>query len=605
MPAAAASRIRPLAPPLAAQIAAGEVIERPATALKELLENALDAGGDDIRIAVEEGGMALLQVADNGSGIHADDLPLALQRHATSKISSADDLLRISSFGFRGEALASLAAVAEVTLCSRTAADEHGWKWQPGSGGAPQPYVMPPGTECHVRQLFADIPARRRFLRAPATEAAHCTAAVFHAALSAPAAAFSYHLSKRQRLALPPADSLAARLAALFPDLRGNLLPLHEEAAGIALRGCLFSPALTNSGKRIGQFMYVNGRFVRDRLLRRAVADSLRPVAHGGEVGYALFLEIAADRVDVNVHPAKLEVRFSAPGSVFEFIRRAIGKTLAAPLALPVRDTPWQIKAERGADAVAQPPGGWPSAADVAADFPATAAVRRHSGEAAWQQMFADLPAAAPPDTAADGAAAADSLLDEQPLGRALGQMHDIYIIAENAAGLIIVDMHAAHERLLYEELKSASDAGNMPMQPFLAPLQVALTDWQADTLRAHEEHLTGLRARLVDSHTAQIDAVSAAVAAHSDAAALLTDILHDLAQGGDGRQAVEVRDRILSGIACHAAARASHRLTLDEMNALLRQMERTERSGTCNHGRPCWQQIERQYFDRVFKRGQ
>lgn len=622
---AAHRRICALPPPLAAQIAAGEVIERPATALKELLENALDAQADSIDIAIEEGGAQLLQVTDNGSGIVAEDLPLAFERHATSKISAAPDLSAIASYGFRGEALASLAAVADVLLCSRSGGSEgsesgitHGWEYRPGMASA-KPRPMPPGTEIAVRALFANVPARRRFLRSAATEAAHCTAAVQQVALAS-AAGFSYRVNGRQRFALPAAQPLAERLAALFPMLADNLLAVREEGEALGLHGCVFAPALANSGRHVGQFLYVNGRYVRDRLLRRAVGDALREMSHGGEPGYALFLQIAAEQVDVNVHPAKLEVRFGDPRAVFSFVRHAIRNTLAKPLALPVRDTPWGNMDDNGAAAAAevhQPSQGWLSSTCPAA---------RSGNEAAWRQMFTNMPApASAPATAPmpahddeahdskenhdeDGSASSNadsSAFGDHPLGRALGQMHDIYIIAENRAGLVVVDMHAAHERLLFEALKNAADSDDIPMQPFLTPWEIPLTEQQAATLRAHQRDLIGIRAALTDDSTATVDAVCTIVAGKVDAAALLGDILHDLAQGGDGRQITARRDAVLSSIACHAAVRANRRLSLDEMNTLLRQMEETERSGACNHGRPCWQQIDRHYFDRVFKRGQ
>ena len=604
-PAAAGGggRIHALAPALVGQIAAGEVIDRPATALKELLENALDAGAANVRIAIEEGGINLLQVADDGCGIVPEDLPLAFLRHATSKISTPGDLEHIGSFGFRGEALASLAAAGEVVLCSRRHGEAHGWEYHPHRNTS-KPHPMPEGTEVTVRALFSRLPARRRFLRHPGTETTHCTAAVQQMALSC-AAGMAYQINGRERFALPPGQTLEERLAALFPPLQDNLLPVAREEATFSLHGCVFAPALENSGRQIGQFLYVNGRFVRDRLLRRAVSDALREMVHAGEPGYALFLRVDSGDVDVNVHPAKLEVRFSAPRAVFGFVRRAVQNSLAAPLTLPVRSAPWTLPAH-ARHSVHEPATNWLPSPPAGAAAPPGAG----SGEAAAWDTFSPQPAAnTPPPTAAAAAAAQSGAENEdftqQPLGRALGQMHDIYIIAENRSGLVVVDMHAAHERLLFEQLKTQADSHRMPMQPFLQPLQIALTDWQADTLRAHQEELIGINARLSDPFTAQVDAISAVVAGRADAAALLLEILYDLAAGGAGAQVTARRDAILSSIACHAAVRAKRRLSMDEMNTLLRQMEATERSGACNHGRPCWQQIERQYFDRVFKRGQ
>ncbi|MCH9705141.1 MAG: DNA mismatch repair endonuclease MutL [Proteobacteria bacterium] len=599
--------IHVLPPLLATQIAAGEVIDRPATALKELIENSLDSNADTIRISIGEGGIELIEVSDNGCGILESELPLALTRHATSKISNLQDLNAIQSFGFRGEALASLAAVADVTLCARTADAAHGWEYHPNMTSA-KPRPMAIGSEIYVRQLFANVPARRRFLRTAATEAAHCTAAVYQTALSAPAVAFSYFNNQRQRLTLPIASTIEERLTALFPPLQDNLLPLHEIGNNFTLHGSIFAPALQNSGKRFGQFIYVNNRYVRDRLLRKAIADALREFTHAGELGYALFLQIDVEQVDVNVHPTKLEVRFSNPRAVFDFIRRSIGKALATPLTLPVRDYP-VMDNHNTANTISPvsqstdhwlstPPATPPqsSPANRTSNTSSAGNVNRASGESAWRKMFADLP------TATEQTPSRPDIFSEHPLGRALGQMHDIYIIAENKAGLVIVDMHAAHERILYEALKNA--ANDMPMQPFLTPLSLALTEWQADTLRQHQQQLVGISACLLEDCTAQIDAVSTIIAGNVDPAVLLTDVLHSLSENGAGLQVVEYRERVLSSIACHSAIRANRRLNLDEMNALLRKMEITERSGACNHGRPCWQQIERQYFDRIFQRG-
>ena len=594
-------RITALPPALAAQIAAGEVIERPATALKELLENSLDAGATRISIAIREGGTAQLTLSDNGSGIIAEDLPLTVQRHATSKISTAADLTELRSFGFRGEALASLAAVADLSIASRTADARHGWEYHHRDASI-TPCPMACGTEVCVRQLFADIPARRRFLRSAATEAGHCTAAVEQAALGTVKVAFSYDINDRRRLSLLPAADLTGRLVQLFPPLADNLLPVAEEAGGLSLRGCIFAPALVTSGKRFGQFFYVNGRIVRDRLLRRAVLDSLRGLVHDSAPGYALFLDIAPARLDVNVHPAKLEVRFNDPGSVFQFIRHALDKALATPLTLPIHaPLPHSSAATHSGEppaiaTAAEPTPGWLAAAPPATRPPAG------SGISGWRQLFSDLP---PPQPAAESTRPAADRMTEQPLGQALGQLHDIYIIAENRTGLVIIDMHAAHERLLYERLKNAADNNQQQFQPFLQPLRVTLTDIQADTLQRCEQRLVGIRAHLTDDgKAADITAVSTLIAGKVEPVVLLLDLLHELADTGHGSSDRVSRDRLLSSIACHSAVRANRQLTLAEMNALLRQMEITERSGTCNHGRPCWQQIERQYFDRLFKRG-
>ena len=589
------TRINALSPALANQIAAGEVIERPAAALKELLENAIDAGADDITIDIREGGAALLRVQDNGDGIVAEDLPLALARHATSKIRQESDLADVGTFGFRGEALASLAAVADTVIASRTPTQQHGWEYG-DRARSPKPAAIPVGTCVTARAMFANLPARRRFLRTPTTEAAHCTDTVVQAAVSAPAVAFFLRVNDRERLRLRPADSLSERLVALFPALADNLLTVDETAGNLSLNGCIFAPALGNSGKRIGQFLFVNGRYVRDRLLRRAVGDALREVAHDGEPGYALFLR--AGDVDVNVHPMKLEVRFGEQRAVFNFVRRAVDKTLAAPLGAPIRNNDWMP------DNSEPPPTTALQAtepmATVKRQLPPPLPIAPTTGED-WRKIFANT-VGNPTTTAAESTATPTAPL--QPLGRALGQIHDIYIVAENSEGLVIVDMHAAHERLIYEDLKRTADDGDQTMQPFLSPPLVPLTHLQTATLREHQNHLDGVKARLVDDHTAEISAVHTAVVNLVEPSQLLTDILDDMADDGAGAQSEEYRNRVLSSVACHAAVRANRRLTMEEMNALLRRMEHAEHSGACNHGRPCWQQIERRYFDRVFRRG-
>ena len=571
------TRIHTLPISVANLIAAGEVIERPAAALKELLENALDAAATDIRIDINDGGITLLRVQDNGSGIIADDLALACARHATSKIRTAEELAEISTFGFRGEALASLAAVADIKIASRTADSPHGHEYAPDKQ-TPHPLPMPVGTTITARALFADIPARRRFLRTPATEAAHCVAVTTQTALASYAAAFTLSVNKRQRFNLAKCGDYRERLLAVFPSLADNLLPVTDRGGNLSLYGEIFSPALGNTGKKFGQFLYVNGRYVKDRLLRRAVSDCLRPVSHDGDPGYLLFLETPNDGTDVNVHPAKLEVRFAEPRRVFDFVRRSVNKALAKPLAVPVRNNDWL------------PPPPLPSD-NTTPPLPLTITTLK------------SIPTATAKTAGFQPINNYESLPAEAPLGRALGQLHDIYIIAENQNGLVIVDMHAAHERILYEELKKAAD--NLPMQPFLSRPQIPLSDLQAATLREHGDKLIGIQASLIDERTATLSAISIMLAGLSNVSTLLTEVLDDLANFGEGSHATAQRDFILSSIACHAAVRANQQLTLPEMNSLLRRMEESERSGFCNHGRPCWQQIDRNYFDRVFRRGQ
>ena len=602
------ARIVELPAAVAGRIAAGEVIERPAAALKELLENSLDAGASRIHVALEKGGAQLLEVRDDGEGVSADDLPLAFRRHATSKARKLEDLDAIATLGFRGEALASLAAAAETTLVSRTAGESHGWSFSPGTDSVPQPVAAPTGTKIVARNLFAELPARRRFLRTAATETAHCVVAVQRAALAAPSVAFSLTTDGRVRLNLPPCENESGRLTALFPVLRENILETGESAGPFELRGAIFSPSLGATAKSVGQFLYVNRRFVRDRVLKRAVSDSLRDLSHDGEPGWALFLTLPARAVDVNAHPAKLEIRFAEPGAVFEFVRRAVGKAVAKPLGAPMRDQ--AFRAESNSDS------NFDSNSNASSSQPPGLRLGRFDSDSSarsiesWRRMFADAGGGfRPAESAGDGSVDDFSLSengDDEPLGRAIGMMHDIYIVAENRAGLVVIDMHAAHERILFEALKRACDAGRTRSQPLLSPERTPLSPVQAAALRENEKTLAaiGVAARLVGDDQGEISATPLGVAGRADPAKLLAEMLDDLAEFGASERALVLRDRALSTVACHAAVRANTRLSADEMNALLRQMEQTERSGSCNHGRPCWQQIDRAYFDRMFRRG-
>ena len=585
-------RIKTLAPAVAGKVAAGEVIERPASALKELMENALDARAENIRIRIRDGGAALLEVQDDGEGIVSEDLPYALMRHATSKIASEEDFCKVSTFGFRGEALASLAAVSEFSLASRTANSPHGAIFSPGMN-APRPHPMASGTIVSARALFADFPGRRRFLRSPATETAHCANAATIAALCAPQTAFNFNVNGRDRLTLPSKQTPQERLTELFPKLQDNVREVAENAGALSLSGAIFSPRLGATARSIGQFFYVNDRFVRDRLLRRAVSDALRGMAHDGEPGYALFLRLPPAAVDVNMHPAKLEVRFMEPRAIFEFVRRGAAKAMSAPLGEPLNAETLPASLPPAADSKSPASPSNPAPALHSPPSSASAAAAE-----TWRQMFGDM--YAPPSSSESSS----SLFGDAPLGRAIGQLHDIYIIAENKNGLVVLDMHAAHERILYEELKTACDNARPPMQRLLAPVAVALSPLQAAALAEHGDKLPGITAVLRDDYTAEVREVASVIARTCDPASLLAEILDAVAEAATGDRAQVLRDAALSSVACHAAVRANRRLSLDEMNALLRRMEETERSGTCNHGRPCWQNIGRNYFDRIFRRG-
>ncbi|MGU9951431.1 MAG: DNA mismatch repair endonuclease MutL [Gammaproteobacteria bacterium WSBS_2016_MAG_OTU1] len=615
-------------PEIAGKVAAGEVIERPAAALKELIENSLDAGATRVETEIDGGGCDLLQVQDNGEGIVEQDLPAALMRHATSKIETEAEFSSINTFGFRGEALASLAAVSDFSLCSRTPDSTHGYMFSP-SMQTPRPHPMACGTIITARTIFANFPARRRFLRTETTEAAHCTDAIIAAALSAPTVAFSYTVNKRKRLHYPPSD-FSTRLVDVFPRVQDNTIPIEEVGEVLSLQGAVFAPRLGASGKSIGQFFYVNGRFVRDRLLRRAATEAFRGMAHDGEPGYVLFLQIPPQVVDVNAHPAKLEVRFIEPRAIFEFVRRSIGKCLSTPLGTPLGANNIPMHSPPIA-AVTSPPSSQPysppispphspppsstnvsstdsftpniKASDNSLNSPAVNINQNNTSDAkasitSWQQMFGGIKKE---DTTA---APSTALFGEEPLGRALGQLHDIYIIAENSDGLVVVDMHAAHERILYEELKTLFSESAPPMQPLLTVLHAPLSPLQAAALAEHGDELPGIRATLIDEYTAVVSEISSFIASRCNPSQLLVEMLDAVATATSNEQTTVLRDAALSSMACHAAVRANCRLSLTEMNALLRRMELTERSGACNHGRPCWQQIDRSYFDSIFRRG-
>ena len=482
------------------QIAAGEVIERPAAAVKELLENALDARAQKVRVDIIGGGADLLRVQDDGEGIIGEDLPLALMPHATSKIATAEDLSAVYTYGFRGEALASLAAVSDLTVASRPPAQTYGYEYSP-TIESPTPKAMPPGTIVTARGLFVDIPARRRFLRAATTEAAHCLMAVRHAALGA-AVAFECFVNEKERLSVSATSDTTARFTEIFPLAKENTITVCEEAGDISLNGDILSPSLGHSATRVGQFFYLNNRFMRDKLLRRAVFDALCNMAHGGEPGYVLYLSLPTTLVDVNVHPAKLEARFVEPRAVFDFVRRAVVKAMEKPLGVPVKLEPTLATPRRDGTSLdtAVKTGG---TARTLWQKPNAAATSRAID--AWRQMFSD--AATPTPTRAQEETFES--YDNEPLGRALGHMHDIYIIAENRHGLVVVDVHAAHERILLEELKKAEAANNIAMQPLLAAEKVALSPTQAATLADVADNLCGLRAALVDEETAAVDAVA------------------------------------------------------------------------------------------------
>jgi DNA mismatch repair protein MutL len=580
--------IRILPDPLISQIAAGEVVERPASVVKELLENALDANATRIDVRLEGGGIRRIVVTDDGSGITRDELPLALARHATSKITSLADLENVTSLGFRGEALASIASIAHVTISSRTAGAPNAFTLD-GESGTMEPAAGNIGTRVEVADLFFKTPARRKFLRAENTELAHCLTQVERIAAAHPQVEFNVWHDGRALLALPPA-TLAARTLKLLPEAFATAQrELARQAGPIALRGWVGLPTAARA-RADAQYFYVNGRFVRDKVLGHAVRAAYADVLHGqAQPMYALFLEIDPHRVDVNVHPTKSEVRFRDSQAVHQFVMHAVGDALAPAAQTPITPTV--------ADEHEQSPG--------ARLQPTSPRGTSQSALGIAQPVAEYLAMLAPGALRAPAAAPAAEGEDDLPLGFALAQVSGIYILAQNRAGLVIVDMHAAHERIVYEKLKRALDARAVPQQRLLIAQVFGADALDVATAEEHVDTLAAIGLDLAPAAPNQL-ALRAlpALLADADGAQLARDVLRDLREHGGGRVLTEHRNELLATLACHTAVRANRRLTIDEMNALLREMEATERADQCNHGRPTWIQLSIGDLDKLFLRG-
>ncbi len=608
-------RIHPLPDQLINQIAAGEVVERPASVVKELVENALDAGAQSIEVAIEQGGIKKIRVTDDGSGIHRDDLPLALSRHATSKIHGLDELDRIATMGFRGEALPSIASIARLSLTSRRQDAEQAW--QAKGSQPPAPAAHPAGTTVEVIDLFFNTPARRKFLRTEKTEYGHIEQVVRRLALARTDVAFLLSHNRRETLRLAPASNrsqIERRLRSLLgAEFVENSLHFSHEAAGLRLWGWVAQPAFSRSQADMQHF-YVNGRMVRDRLVTHAVRQAYADVLfHGRHPAYVLFLEIDPVLVDVNVHPTKHEVRFREGRLVHDFLFRTLHQVIAEtrPSATP----------EDGAEAngeAAPLPGAAPSTTPDTArqTAPRQAPLSwgvRESMPSYRLDFAAQRPAGQAEDRSEDLAKhrhqqglSATATAEIPPLGYALAQLSGVYILAENAEGLVVVDMHAAHERVTYERMKAALEGEGIRRQPLLVPVPVAVG---AQEMALAEEHREALASLGLELDTLSDDTlVVRALPVHlqgADAAQLLRDVLSDLVVHGASNRIERERLEVIATMACHGSIRANRRLTLEEMNALLRQMERTERSNQCNHGRPTWIQMPLGELDKWFKRGQ
>jgi DNA mismatch repair protein MutL len=586
--------IRPLPDHLINQIAAGEVVERPAAALKELLENSLDAGARTIDVDLANGGVRLIRVADDGAGIEREELALAVARHATSKIATPLDLEAIGTLGFRGEALASIAAVSRLALTSRSRDSAHAWRLEVDGGevGVPQPAALASGTTVTVQELYFNTPARRKFLRTDATEYGHSEEAFRRIALSHPETAFTLSHNGNVRYRLLGAGRRARADALLGEAFAAQAATIDAPGPGLTLAGWAVRPAYATTGRE-AQYVFVNGRYVRDRVLTHALREAYRDVLHNDrQPAYALWLTIEPRLVDVNVHPTKVEVRFRDSGALHQFVRRAVEKALAMTAA----EQPAVSAAERlGAAAALTPPLIAPAPVRTAQETLALAA-REPAGF--YARLFGEReapPREGVPDLPNE---------DEHPLGFALAQLHGVYVLAQNRDGLVLVDMHAAHERILYERLKNALDRA-APMQPLLVPmtfaadpLDIATAEENAGTLSA-----LGFSLSVLGPSTLAVRGLPAPLI-ESDAVALARAVLADLREYGGSRVLTARRDELLSTMACHGAVRAHRSLTVPEMNALLREMEATERAGQCNHGRPTWYQLTLSDLDRLFMRG-
>ena len=593
--------IRPLDSALINQIAAGEVIERPSSVVKELVENSLDAGASRVEIDIEAGGARLIRVRDDGAGIAADELELAVAPHATSKITSFEELERVRSMGFRGEALASLASVSRLALVSRSTGSDHAMRIEVDAGRTRgvQPAQHPPGTTVEARDLFHNVPARRKFLRAERTEFAHIDDLVKSLALARRGVEFRVsHNGKPVRLLKPAHDAQGANARAadvLGAEFVEQSLWLEQSAAGLRLSGWLGLPTASRA-QADRQYFYVNDRLVRDRTVSHAVRQAYADVLfHGRHPSYALFLEIDPALVDVNVHPAKHEVRFRDQRLVHEFVFRTLAEALAGTRA---GSMPAVEPSVAPAPAESAPPPGLPA---HFAQSGLRLGVVRGVGERAvadYAALFADRPVAPALPAVVDDA-------DAPPLGFALAQLKSIYILAENAHGLVLVDMHAAHERITYERMKRDREGQGVRSQALLVPLTVAVSEREAQAAEEHAEALAAWGLELTPAGPASVTVRRMpALLDGADVEQLTRDVLAELARHGSSRRLEETENELLSTFACHGSVRAGRRLAPAEMNALLRDMEATERSGQCNHGRPTWVQLGMAELDRLFLRG-
>ncbi len=585
---------------LVSQIAAGEVIERPASVLKELVENAVDAGAQTVEIRLEAGGIRRIAVIDDGGGIEKHELALALTRHATSKISSLEELESVHSMGFRGEALASIAAVSQLTLISRTKDAEHAWCLEPGTLDATAASGAL-GTTVEVKYLFDRVPARRKFLRAEATEFGHCIDAIERIALAFPEVGFRVFHNDRAVRQWLPTSALKRISDVLGSEFNEHGIEVNAQGGLISLMGIVTRPTAARA-RADRQFLFVNGRHVRDRTVSHAIRSAYADVLHGDrQPAFVLFLHVDPTAVDVNVHPAKHEVRFRDSGAVHRFVQQTVTHALAG-VAGAQSVSAAEIDASydtRGAGDSAFVPTAFAPSGSSGSSWQATsqrAFQLRETGQAnstspqAWQTLYAPLDEPAP----------------DWPLGRALAQVHGIYILAQTKSGLALIDMHAAHERVVYEQLKNALDEHTLPQQSLLVPVVFHVTEKELALAQEYQKEIEklGFEMAAMGPQAMALRAVPA-ILARGDLEALARGVLRDLEQIGASQLLTEQRNTLLATMACHGAVRANRQLTIEEMNALLRQMELTERADQCNHGRPTWIHWNISDLDKLFLRGQ
>jgi DNA mismatch repair protein MutL len=585
---------------LVSQIAAGEVIERPASVLKELVENAVDAGAQTVEIRLEAGGIRRIAVIDDGGGIEKHELALALTRHATSKISSLEELESVHSMGFRGEALASIAAVSQLTLISRTKDAEHAWCLEPGTLDATAASGAL-GTTVEVKYLFDRVPARRKFLRAEATEFGHCIDAIERIALAFPEVGFRVFHNDRAVRQWLPTSALKRISDVLGSEFNEHGIEVNAQGGLISLMGIVTRPTAARA-RADRQFLFVNGRHVRDRTVSHAIRSAYADVLHGDrQPAFVLFLHVDPTAVDVNVHPAKHEVRFRDSGAVHRFVQQTVTQALAG-VAGAQRVSATEIDASydtRSTGDSAFVPTAFAPSGSTASSWQATsqrAFQLREAGQAnstssqAWQTLYAPLDEPAP----------------DWPLGRALAQVHGIYILAQTKSGLALIDMHAAHERVVYEQLKNALDEHTLPQQSLLVPVVFHVTEKELALAQEYQTEIEklGFEMAAMGPQAMALRAVPAMLA-RGDLEALARGVLRDLEQIGASQLLTEQRNTLLATMACHGAVRANRQLTIEEMNALLRQMELTERADQCNHGRPTWIHWNVSDLDKLFLRGQ